>query len=123
MKTTPLTAIIVTRAEAAETMRYCGTLSDYEDYKNCNAHNRCADYHLKVAEILDDPLGTCWISVDEKLPEDGSDVLAYMSNDVESRIIPANYDHGIWFDCLFNCHATNITHWMKIPSPPKKEDA
>ena len=63
-----------------------------------------------------------WISVDDRLPEDDSDVLAYLQIDQEGRIYPANYAKGVWFDCIFNTPATGTTtHWMPLPEPPKGE--
>ena len=63
-----------------------------------------------------------WISVDDRLPEDDGDVLAYSSIGEESRIYPACYSNGVWFDCVFNAPATDTTtHWMPIPKPPKGE--
>ena len=63
-----------------------------------------------------------WISVDDELPEDDSDVLAYLRIGEESRICPANYAKGMWFDWIFNTPVTeSITHWMPIPQPPKGE--
>ena len=62
-----------------------------------------------------------WIPVTERLPEDGQDVLGFLQNDTERGIFPANYDHGIWFDCLFNIHIQSVTHWMPLPEPPKGE--
>ena len=63
-----------------------------------------------------------WIPVTEMLPEDGGDVLAYSSIEEESRIYPACYSNGVWFDCVFNALATDTTtHWMPIPQPPKGE--
>ena len=63
-----------------------------------------------------------WISVTERLPEDDSDVLAYSSIGEESRIYPACYSNGVWFDCVFNAPATDTTtHWMPLPDPPKGE--
>ncbi len=63
-----------------------------------------------------------WISVDDRLPEDESDVLAYSRIGEESRIYPACYYNGVWFDCVFNAPATDTTtHWMPIPNPPKGE--
>ena len=63
-----------------------------------------------------------WISVEDKLPEDDSDVLAYSRNGEECRIYPANYEKGVWFDCIFNTPATDTTtHWMPLPEPPKGE--
>ena len=63
-----------------------------------------------------------WISVKDRLPEDDSDVLAYSRIGEESRIHPACYSNGVWFDCVFNAPATDTTtHWMKMPHPPKGE--
>ena len=63
-----------------------------------------------------------WISVDDRLPVDDSDVLAYSSIGEESRIYPACYSNGVWFDCVFNAPATDTTtHWMPLPQPPKGE--
>jgi hypothetical protein len=60
-----------------------------------------------------------WIPVSERLPEDDSDVLAYLRIGEEGRIYPANYAKGMWFDCIFNTPATNTTtHWMPLPEPP-----
>ena len=62
-----------------------------------------------------------WIPVSERLPEDDSDVLAYLRIGEEGRIYPANYAKGMWFDCIFNTPATNTTtHWMPLPEPPKE---
>ncbi len=61
-----------------------------------------------------------WISVEDRLPEDDSDVLAYLRIGEEFRIYPACYSNGVWFDCVFNAPATDTTtHWMPIPEPPK----
>ena len=63
-----------------------------------------------------------WISVTERLPEDDSDVLAYLRDGDEGRIYPANYAKGVWFDCIFASSANNTTtHWMPLPEPPKGE--
>ena len=63
-----------------------------------------------------------WISVSERLPKDGEDVLVYWNNGREHRIIPTNYDDGVWFDCIFDnvMDDKNITHWMPLPEPPKE---
>ena len=61
-----------------------------------------------------------WIPVTERLPEDDTDVLAYQNRGDESRIVPANYGRGVWFDGCFNCEADHLTHWMPLPQPPKE---
>lgn len=66
-----------------------------------------------------------WIPVTERLPEDRSDVLAYLKYEVGGRIAAANYDKGIWQDCvmggLYRTEEGVVTHWMPIPEPPKVE--
>lgn len=61
-----------------------------------------------------------WTPCSERPPEDGQDILAYLVNEHEARIVPANYDHGTWYDCIFNklIPADQITHWMPSPKPP-----
>lgn len=62
-----------------------------------------------------------WIPVTERLPEDGSDVLAYL----DSRITAANYYKETWQDCvmgrLYLTEEGFVTHWMPLPEPPKEE--
>lgn len=62
-----------------------------------------------------------WISVKDRLPEDDSNVLAYLPIGEEGRIYPANYAKGVWWDCIFNTPAQVTTHWMPLPQPPKGE--
>lgn len=63
-----------------------------------------------------------WIPVSEWLPKDGSDILAYYDNGIETRIIACNYYKGEWCDCVFNTETVfkYITHWMPLPQPPKE---
>ena len=61
-----------------------------------------------------------WIPVTERLPEDGQDILAVHIYCGEVRIVPANYDRGVWYDCVFNRVADHITHWMPLPESPKE---
>lgn len=61
-----------------------------------------------------------WIPVGERLPEDNSNVLAYLRIGEAGRIYPANYAKGVWWDRLFSTPATNTTtHWMPLPEPPE----
>lgn len=63
-----------------------------------------------------------WVSVKDRLPNDGQDVLAYLCNGEETRIAPFNYDKGTWYDCVMNCTVAinSITHWMPLHDPPKE---
>jgi len=90
-----------------------------------NEHDRgddslCEKYKCEVTAF------PRWISVTERLPEDGSDVLAYLKYDeVAGRITAANYDKGMWQDCvmasLYRTEEGVVTHWMPLPEPPKEE--
>ena len=89
-----------------------------------------ADYLIANGAIIskmetvatDNNVGHKWIPVTERLPENDSDVLAYLRIGDEGRIYPANYASGMWFDCIFNTPATeSTTHWMPLPEPPKGE--
>ena len=63
-----------------------------------------------------------WIPVTERLPKDNSNVLGHLKIGEESRIYPAFYAHGVWWDCIFNETTTSsTTHWMPLPQPPKGE--
>ena len=93
--------------ELIESARYWGSYTSEEIAENLIAHG------VTVQE---------WIPVTERLPEDDSDVLAYSSIGEESRIYPACYSNGVWFDCVFNAPATDTTtHWMPMQHPPKGE--
>lgn len=65
-----------------------------------------------------------WISVDEKLPKDGQIVLFHQKN---GFIYCAGYFAGnqlmfpAWFIDNDSWDAKEVTHWMPLPAPPKKE--
>ena len=67
-----------------------------------------------------------WHRVEERLPDDTRDVLAVRryGNDLEKQeVIVAHLsvimDMKRGFDKWWN--ATNITHWMPFPEPPKED--
>jgi len=69
-----------------------------------------------------------WISVEDRLPENGQDVLlVHMIRDDASSIMSGWVDNNYWFE---NCYygkaaripASDITHWMPLPSPPNKRN-
>ena len=66
-----------------------------------------------------------WIPVTQRLPEDGSDVLAYLKCADNSRIAAANYYKGTWQDCimgrLYLTEEGFVTHWMPLPELPEEE--
>ncbi len=75
----------------------------------------------EAADAIEELIKPRWISVEERLPGNGQDILAVQSHGGEVRIVPANYDRSVWYDCFFNRAAEHITHWMPLPQPPKEE--
>lgn len=59
----------------------------------------------------------CWISVDDKLPQSGYDVLIC----AEGNVFPGYYntDTGKWHDENGNL-VSGVTHWMIIPHAPEE---
>ena len=57
-----------------------------------------------------------WIPVSERLPEDGRQVLACTK---KGKAFSAHYDH--FWGCWGVSHTVEITHWMPLPEPPKKD--
>ena len=67
-----------------------------------------------------------WISVEDRLPEIGKNVLVYdcfseLEQIPELSMSTAHYDGMVWRDYLSNRHiySEEITHWQPLPSPPK----
>ena len=64
-----------------------------------------------------------WISVEERLPDNGNAVLVnrYNKSLKFSVVNIDNYQgYGKWWDKDYNGEVWTITHWMPLPEPPKK---
>ncbi|OOF45157.1 hypothetical protein BKK51_07285 [Rodentibacter trehalosifermentans] len=60
-----------------------------------------------------------WISVDDRLPDDGKEGLI-----LNSFVHLGSFHDGIWYKPFggFNfAEIQNVTHWQPIPEPPKKD--
>lgn len=60
-----------------------------------------------------------WISIDERLPQDGEEALVYAGN---RGVMIGLYDSvlQVWLD--YECCGLKVTHWQPLPKPPKDGD-
>ena len=61
-----------------------------------------------------------WISVEERLPEDGAIVLTVDSEGERGVCFYEEELKGIFQQCYGLVQIFNITHWMPLPEAPKK---
>jgi len=58
-----------------------------------------------------------WIPVEEKLPEDGQEIIAWQ--DHEPHCIRTVYLEHIYHGFKTVLYGSIVTHWMPLPEPPK----
>jgi hypothetical protein len=64
-----------------------------------------------------------WISIEERLPKKGIDVLVYGFHSIDIAFYDTKEDNKPYWvrDDGYELDFYAITHWMKLPNPPKKE--
>ena len=64
-----------------------------------------------------------WISVDDRVPEDGGYVVCIAKRNPFSRFMPmvARIEKNGWVNPITEQYISEVTHWMPIPQPPKGE--
>lgn len=63
-----------------------------------------------------------WISVEERLPEEGERVLCTDGHCVfEQYRVPLSCVYGTWNRGGLKSPMQNVTHWMPMPEPPEEE--
>ena len=62
-----------------------------------------------------------WISVKDRLPEDGEYVVCIAKRNPFSRFMPmvARIEKNGWVNPITEQYISEVTHWMHIPEPPK----
>lgn len=64
-----------------------------------------------------------WISVKERLPEDGQKIIAAFHDGGGLIVDQARYANGEFdFASWVNVWGDNITHWMPMPPKPEEEE-
>ena len=63
-----------------------------------------------------------WISVKERLPEDGQKIIATFRNEGGLIVDQARYSNGEFdFASWAYVWGDNVTHWMPLPQAPEEE--
>lgn len=64
-----------------------------------------------------------WISVKDRLPEKYTDVLCYdtYGECIIAHQITDKWCDNMWSDSNEENYEIEVTHWMLLPEPPKKE--
>ena len=64
-----------------------------------------------------------WISVKDRMPEDGRYVVCIAKRNPFSRFMPmvARIEKNGWVNPITEQYISEVTHWMHLPQPPKGE--
>ena len=60
-----------------------------------------------------------WVSVEERMPEENEEVLAYNAENEE--VIACDYHHKM-FHCWPEAFNESISHWMPLPTKPVNKE-
>ena len=62
-----------------------------------------------------------WISVSDRLPENGGYVVCIARRNPFSRFMPmvARIERNGWVNPITEQYISEVTHWMPMPQPPK----
>ena len=97
------------------------------DCDNCLHIAVCGKYqatggHVRNCKhfVTDNNVGSKWIPVSERLPENFVSVLGYMTDAGDFPQVRECYTVGnaFYFPALFDKHP--VSHWMPMPEPPKE---
>ena len=81
-------------------------------------HDRYADFCVAQGEELSKlKAQQRWIPVTERLPEDDDDVLIMSSGSISMGYYSVYNEY--WADYI-NVYNSDVTHWMRLPEPPKE---
>ena len=104
------------------------------DCKYCGVKGSCGYYRTADRLIANGVTVQEWISVDDRLPENGQEVFVAYVFPLQHRTISKHfYSASIYYiddgNGLVNrphfenegFHGMRVTHWMPMPEPPKGE--
>ena len=81
-------------------------------------NKKIADYLISNGVTVQE-----WISVEDRLPEDGEYVVCIAKRNPFSRFMPmvARIERNGWVNPMTEQYISEVTHWMPLTQPPKGE--
>lgn len=93
--------------------------------------DRIEELRAENDKLLENAFSTQrWISVNDKLPEDSGQVLAYGAGEIFMAYFDADFHDGAWFKYFLNDDCQDpyldpyygeVRCWMPLPEPPEVE--
>ena len=113
-------------AELVKALRTCELsipCTECPFYSNGDAPSKeCATMNVAAADAIEELIKVVprWISVEERLPENGKFVLVSDGDDIDTAcrykaLTPDEVETFFWDSVL------EVTHWMPLPEPPKED--
>ena len=114
------------RENIIEQLRFCASRFSCEgcigECKTSSNEPRAKDVLNDAADAIEELLAAVphWISVEERLPENGKFVLVSDGDDIDTAcrykaLTPDEVETFFWDSVL------EVTHWMPLPEPPKED--
>ena len=116
--------------ELSRQLRYCAVDNDCINCErwelDCGSRKCLDDLLLKAAELLESVANGVtvqqWISVKDRLPEDGEIVLVCGSRGgVYTAVFNKPGQYRGWHKLNSKSHYCDPTHWMPLPQPPEEQ--
>ena len=94
---------------------YCDDIGACDD--NCEHVDNAGGIEVEDDDV-EDVFIAQWISVDDRLPENGIDVLVYVR---DGTIDTAYYSLCGYWEC-YTSMSNAVSHWMPLPKAPKEDE-
>ena len=107
--------------------KVCYTWSESCDEWMPHDCGKCYANDCHISEVADHLISNGvtvqeWISVDERLPENGGYVVCIAKRNPFSRFMPmvARIEKNGWANPITEQYISEVTYWMPLPKPPKE---
>ena len=110
------------KGELAMREKLIDIVEAYADFLDWDTKEDMVDSIMEKCFATDNNVGSKWIPVTERLPENDQWVLCFMKDKAFGtfRVFQWNYIDWQWNDGNEWYDEKDVTHWMPLPEPPKR---